>query len=159
MKNKKAVYILLPLVLLLWGIIFYMIFSAVNPSYDQQVQPRDLSINVSSENPLSDTFSIIANYRDPFLGKVFSSEKPVVRDASINSTPVKPIVIPKSWPSISYGGMMKIIKSSKQVALIYINGGSKMMKTGEIKEEVELLKIYNDSVEVMFHKEKRVVKK
>ena len=158
MKNKKVVYVLLPIVIIVWGIVFYRIFSVVNPSGAQFTPTSNLSNDLGVENSLVDTFTIIANYRDPFLGKVISSEKHIVGNASIN-IPTKPLVIPKSWPAINYGGMIKIIKSSQQTALVYINGESKMMKMGDVETEVQLLKIYADSIEVMFQKGKRMVKK
>ena len=47
----------------------------------------------------------------------------------------------------------------KELAMIHINGQSKLMKQGDIVLGVELLKIYRDSVQVCFEKEKKFVRK
>lgn len=159
MKNKKATYILIPLVALVWAMIFYRIFSAVKPADNELMQTNALAMDSTVSNTLPDTFSIHANYRDPFLGTMISSERPVLRNTSLPTTPVKTTVIIKSWPVITYGGMIKNQKSNKQLALLQINGESKMMKVGDMEDEVELVKIYKDSIEVMFQKGKRMVRK
>ena len=154
MKHKKITYLLLPLVAVIWGIIFYRIFSAVSP---EPILPVGGSILTSKtiNTSIPDTFSIIANYRDPFLGKVVQ-----VKDSA--SGKVKPpktekVVIPKQWPSLSYGGIIKNQKSGKQFVLVNINGEGNLMKTGDEVSGIQLLKVYKDSIEVSFQKEKKVV--
>ena len=72
----------------------------------------------------------------------------------------KPKAIPdKKWPSISYGGMIKNCKSVKVIALVNINKKSNLMQQGETKYEIELLKIYNDSIEVKFSGVKKYIRK
>ena len=158
MKNKKAIYILLPLVAIIWGIIIYKVFSAIG---SKAIEPSD-NFSYSSMLPVKtsiDTFSIIANYRDPFLGKmmVHSSE---------NDQPAKPVIkiekpkpVPAQWPSIAYHGMIKNQKTGKQLYLVKINNTDNMMKRGEIISDVELKETYKDSIEVVFKKEKRMIRK
>jgi flagellar basal body-associated protein FliL len=72
MKNKKSIYILLPIVLFIWGTVMYQFFSfsgidhkTISESNGFKIKPLQLKER--------DTFSINVNYRDPFLGKVHSS--------------------------------------------------------------------------------------
>ena len=65
----------------------------------------------------------------------------------------------KNWPSITYEGMIKNQTSSRQLALLIINGESHFMKIDDQINGVEVLKIYKDSVQVVFEKIKRMIKK
>lgn len=107
----------------------------------------------------SDTFSIIADYRDPFLQNQSFSQNTVNEIQKSNiplSLKVEKVV---QWPTIVYGGTIMNQKSSKQLALVKINGKEKILKTGEMVEEIELVKIYKDSIEVRMLKNRKVVKK
>ena len=55
--------------------------------------------------------------------------------------------------------MIKNQKTNKQVYLVTINNQDNMMKPGDVISDVELKKVYRDSIEVTFHKEKKVIKK
>lgn len=162
MKNKKLLYILIPLVLLVWGVILYKIFNVVNVSDSNEVLKSIVIVSPSNEN-LIDTFSIHPNYRDPFLSKrakkiIISENKATI----IAATPklIKKIIAPlPKWPNLVYGGLIKNQNSNKQLALVQINGQSNIMKIGDIVGEIELTKIFSDSIEVKFQKEKRFVMK
>ena len=73
MKNKKNLYILLPIVLLIWGAVMYQFFSFSTI--------EELQTDTSNEFVLKhiaikerDTVAINVNYRDPFLGKMYSEK-------------------------------------------------------------------------------------
>ncbi len=159
MKNKKVVYFLLIVVTLVWGAIFYRIFSTINTD-DNTSLHTSKNFLPNTKNKV-DTFSISGNYRDPFLGNMIS-EKP---SASIASRPVQQapkvekVVVSLPWPTISFGGMIKNQKSNKQFVLVDINGQTNMMKTGDSKQDITLLKVYGDSIVVSFQKQKKTVKK
>ena len=157
MKNKKLIYILLPLVILIWGSIIYKIF--YNTSREEELADEILPQKNISATSVLDTFSIIANYRDPFLGNVVYSEN------NVNEVP-KQKVLPQpkveqvvQWPNIVYGGMIKNQQSTKQLALLKINGKENIIKAGEMVGTIELVKIYKDSVEVKMGKVGKVVRK
>lgn len=164
MKNKKLLYILIPVVLLVWGVIIYRIFNVVNGSGSNEVRISSFVENTINEN-LIDTFSIHPNYRDPFISK---RAKKTTSENKITSTITKPDLIKKvsitapmsdKWPSIVYNGLIKNEKSNKQLALVQINGQSNILQLGNVAEGVELTKIFRDSIEVKFNSEKRFVRK
>jgi len=156
MKNKKLLYILIPGTLIVWGMIIYRIFKTVNT--EENLFGQYLEINTRQDNSnINDTFSINPDYRDPFLGK---TNKKVTDSKQTTKTIVPKIAkaaIP--WPSIVFGGIIKNQKSNKQLALVQINGQGYTMKPGEIINDVQLNKIYRDSIEVRFQKEKKFVSK
>ena len=67
MKNKKNIYILLPAVILIWGLLGYRIFSGLKPSNTAE---EKLTVRAFKPQELkeSEPFTISTDYRDPFLG-------------------------------------------------------------------------------------------
>ncbi|MES2141095.1 MAG: hypothetical protein V4511_15420 [Bacteroidota bacterium] len=164
MKNKKLLYILIPVVLLVWGVIIYRIFNVVNGSNSNEVLKSVIIENVNNEN-LIDTFSIHPNYRDPFISK---RAKKTTSENKVVSAITKPDIIKKvtntvpvsnKWPNIVYNGLIKNEKSNKQLALVQINGQANILQLGNVAEGVELTKIFRDSIEVKFNLEKRYIRK
>lgn len=156
MKNKKALYILIPLVVIVWGNFIYQMYTGLH-SPDDIVMPQANEETYASDNSFQpDTFSLVNNYRDPFLGKTIREPGPRPNQSSVINRK-SPIVT--LWPSIIYSGVIKNQKSKKEVAMVQINGQSNLMKVKDVVSEVQLLKIYKDSIEVKFGKEKRVIRK
>lgn len=155
MKNKKVVYLLILVIAGIWAFILYRFFafssSPNNPEFQALFVPPVLT------STTSDTFSISANYRDPFLGKTETK----VESNRPKTTPVpKKVVELLKWPAITYGGMIKNRKSNAaQLCMVVINGQSNFMKEGDIIADVQLKKVYKDSVEVVFQKDKKMIKK
>lgn len=160
MKNKKLIYVLLPAVLVIWGIIFYRIFNAAGGD-DNISSFSDTGAREAQVSSYADTFSIIGDYRDPFMGKLAIAErpKPVMRTQprAKEEKPQPPVKI--AWPSIGYSGMIKNQKSAVQLAMMQVNGQSYTLKAGQSAEGVQLVKIFRDSVEVIFQNEKRTIRK
>jgi hypothetical protein len=157
MKNKKMLYLLIPGTLIVWGLIIFKIINNMH-SDENPVSQHTLVETAVTEN-VSDTFSIHPTYRDPFLGK------PVQRDdlsegPSKSSIPATPVIkTPTVWPAVVYGGIIKNQKLNKEMILLQINGQDFMMKSGETVNGVQLFKVFHDSIEVHFSKEKKIIYK
>ncbi|MFL5763635.1 MAG: hypothetical protein ACJ77K_06805 [Bacteroidia bacterium] len=159
MKNKKLTYALLPLVVLVWGMIIYRIMNVSGPDL-----PADNKIVYQEKMPATagDSFSISANYRDPF-------NAPVVRylNAHPGNLPNPVPVVQKkaaqpasnSWPKVAYNGTIRNQQSKKELAMVEIDGQNNFMKQGDRLREIQLLKISRDSILVCFGKEKKVIYK
>lgn len=150
------------MVLLLWAAIIYKIFNVINGSNPNEVYKSAFIGNADNEN-LIDTFSIHPNYRDPFISKraiKSNSSENKAANVVINPSVIKTAITPSTvWPNLVYGGLIKNQKSNKVLALVQINGQANIMKIGDIAGEIELTKIFRDSIEVRFQKEKRFVRK
>ena len=158
MKGKNAIYILLPLVIIIWGLISYRLYSTLKK--DELSSPeKDRAIIPSSNEIISPNFEISPNYRDPFLGKLVS-EKKIAKQGGSKITPSKQKLPSPSvpWPLIKYGGIIKNQQSNSQLVLVTINGKENIMKVNQSSNDILLNKIYKDSIEVVFQKEKKVVK-
>ena len=143
------------MLVVIWGGIAYQISSF--GSSDVTTHSRGNLPVSRKENTKPDTFSILANYRDPFLGKPIEERKP----ESASKKMPKPVEIKVAlpWPKITYGGVIKNQKSSKQLYLVQVNGNDNIIKEGDVVEEVQITKAWKDSIQVVFEKEKRVFKK
>jgi len=152
-------YILVPLIIIIWGILFYRLYLLFFPSETLVITQGEIIIANTNTSFKKDTFNLIDNYRDPFLGKRETSvEKPEKLSLSV------PVNIGKKtnslqWPSVSYTGMVKKEKSILPLAFIHINGNEHLVRQGDKIEGILLKKVYKDSIEVVFEKEKKVISK
>ena len=159
MKNKKAIYFLLPLVLIIWGIIIYRIFFDTISINNSEILSRGIPLKIVKENV--DTFSIYADYGDPFLDYLWEyDESEVEQDPSeiVETIIEKPPVL-VNWPSISFGGIVKNQKSNKQVVVVNIEESGHLMKIGDVVMGVTLKKVFNDSIQVVYEKEVKTISK
>ena len=74
LKNKTKTYVLLVLVLGVWGTVAYKIVAALNPELPEMPQQALRLSNNYRMDTKRDTFSIQRVNRDPFLGTL---ERPV----------------------------------------------------------------------------------
>ncbi len=157
MKNKKLIYILLPLALFVWGMIVYRIFFQTNTPEEHIAFMPNTTVK-KSDVVLPDTFELKLNYPDPFL----KNEKRVI---SANTQTAKKAVEAKpkksvetiNFPAVKYNGLIK--KQESELAIVSINGSSHFMKTGETANDIKLIRIYSDSIVVSFQNQKRTIKK
>jgi hypothetical protein len=160
MKNKKMTYILIPIVILVWGIVIFKIFNYTDDSNGANTSP----VFSASNEVLSlekDTFSIIAQYKDPFLGKNSNYYDSEFGDESEsqpeNSTQVKVPELKKEepkvavkFPALVYGGLIYNAKTKKTIALLKINNREYLVNKGDNIDNVEMVEIYNDSIKIKY---------
>lgn len=157
MKNKGLIYAMLIAVAAIWYNVFFRVVSNLSGDESAIVAPNETRASFASID--RDTFSLTANYRDPFGGTttVVNNIPPV--DAPKNNTP--PQVVkqkPKiSWPIIEYKGLVRKTSSPNPLAIIYIDGIQLHMRKGEsVFDGIVLKNVGRDSVVVTYMKEKRV---
>jgi hypothetical protein len=161
MKNKKLLYVLIPAVLVIWGIIAFRIYRAVYRSDQAQMGFMHQSSN-SEKATIQDTINLIANYPDPFLKEVYSSSI----EGSVNSSILirdfstevqnQPTII---WPEVRYGGRIKNSSHNKDVFLIQIGTTNYLLKPGEIVENVKLLNADKDSIIMEYQNQQKTIKR
>lgn len=148
MKNKKSIYILLPIVLLIWGIVIFQFFSFSAP--DDSLENASMEFNIKPFKVKERTpFSINVAYRDPFLGKMYAAPA---------TNPKKRVVVKKQpkpletlvWPTIHYKGMISDVKKKQTLFMMVIDGHNFNMKKGDIENEVFLKDGDKESVYVKY---------
>lgn len=151
MKNKRNTYLLLTLVLIVWGMIGYRIFSSLGAGNESVVQ-KNIAVSFRPK-PIKeqDTFSIHTFTRDPFLGTF--KAKPVITKKS------KPLVVKKEilWPTISYSGFMGDAASNQNIFFVSINNTQYLMKPNDLMQEITLIKGTSKEITVRFQKQKKVI--
>lgn len=146
-------YLLVVMVLAVWGLIGHRIYSSLNEEPDiidsfQQISRAKLSPN--DYELIKDTAKLQLNYRDPFNPAEQIQIRPVT---TIKSLPTTQFVVREpliNWSMIKYSGFVRNPGSNKLIALININGKNVMLSEGEKAEEVKLLRNMKDSVKVAF---------
>ena len=149
MKNKKSIYILLPIVLLIWGILIYQFFSFSAP--DETLEKTSTEFNIKPFKLKERTaFSVNVTYRDPFLGKMYAipvtNPKKSVVGIKKQTKPEEAIV----WPTILYKGMISDTKEKNKVFIMTIAGHDFFMKKGDTENEVFLKDGDKESVYVKY---------
>ncbi|WP_281335990.1 hypothetical protein [Flavobacterium eburneipallidum] len=148
MKNKKSIYILLPIVLFIWGMLIYQFFSFSASDDSLATAPMEFNIKpfkLKERTP----FSINVDYRDPFLGKMYAVS--TAKTAKANGT--KKLVKPKEtliWPVIQYKGMISDSKQKSKLYILVIDGHNFYMKKGDTENEVYLKDGDKESVYVKY---------
>jgi len=147
MKSKKNLYILLAAVVIIWGLIIYRIIANVSFSADI---PQNFSSTIQpiNEQIKLDSFSIQANYRDPFLGKYIKKEvkKPVAKTGvkKVVKQPVLNIISPKY--NVRYKGIIANKNAKNSLAVLTIDGKELLMQKSDKYKDLTLLSIAKDSV-------------
>ena len=155
MKNKKFSYVLIPVVALVWGLIIYKVYQSWFAEAEFAVVEN--SAPPPSKSPVlqKTTIELIADYRDPFLGKSYNPQpKPKIAKAPkpVKKKEVKP---PQPWPEISFQGIIKNTQSGAKLGLLKIDGKSTICREEQVINEITVQQIFSDSILLSFHKEKR----
>ncbi|UJH68666.1 hypothetical protein [Allomuricauda sp. SCSIO 65647] len=144
MKKNKKTYLLLALVLVIWGVLGFKIVGAINTT-EEPIDKVDLTETyVAPTLKKRDTFAITANYRDPFLGtmpkseKIEKTKKKVVKKAE---TPQK---------NIQYAGSVAENGSNKRLFFVSIDGQQHIMAQNETVADVKLIKGNQESIKVRY---------
>ena len=148
MKSKRNTYILIGLVLIIWGLVIYQFFDGAGPVENLMVQNELTSFRPKEVQP-RDTFSINTFERDPFLGTF--KTKPRVKRSYIK--PPEPI----SWPSIVYKGTISNSSNAGNIFIVEINGTQHLLKKGAAENGVKLLKGGDKQITVSYQKQQKQI--
>ena len=157
MKDKRVNYILIPVVLAVWGIVFYKIFGSLSGSHKVAVINYDDKSSMQEQEDSS--FKLIADYRDPFQGESFetaSKQRPRGSDAKSKVTNEEKSPETK-WPAINFLGTIK--KQKEIFAIMKIHNKTFTMKKGEEIENVKMLMIMKDSVQIQYQGTTKIIGK
>lgn len=149
MKNRKSIYILLPIVILIWGILIYQFFSV--STSDTVLQNTSSEFNIKPFKVQErKTFFITIDYRDPFLGKVYSPQTIKIKKNTnkVKNKPKTEEII--QWPTILYKGIVSDTKDKNKIYMLVINGKTCLMKKGSTENEVYLKDGDKESIYVKY---------
>ncbi|MBN1953393.1 MAG: hypothetical protein JW801_19465 [Bacteroidales bacterium] len=161
MKNKKLNYVLVPLVLLIWGTLIVKVINHLRDN-NMIITPPDLPRLDADLADSLESYELLANYKDPFIRyQTVQNQKAAVDKNIKNKTnrtserkPARSIV---RWPDISFGGI--ISHEERQIGLVQVNANSLLLKEGEVRDGICLDKLYKDSVSLIYQGETKTFKK
>ncbi len=149
LKGKKGLYVLLPLVVFIWGAIIYQITDAF--SDDDPIALDTTSFSFSKiENKERDPFTISTVERDPFLGTIYKPKKVVEKKVAART--VKAEI---TWPSIRYKGLVTGGSGATAIYLVEINGVDHLMKRNDMVEEVKLTRGNKSWVQLQYKRKSK----
>jgi hypothetical protein len=148
LKTKKKTYLLLVVVISVWGAIGYKIWIGLNPSLPEVIQ-QDVTIAFNPKtNSVIDTFSVQSFARDPFLG-VLSQKNKTKGKKTIKKEMV--------WIPIQYHGMIAKQNKRNKVFIVTIEGQQYVMKVGQLINGVKLLNGNNTTIYVSYKDVKKKI--
>jgi hypothetical protein len=160
MKNRQLIYILIPLVLIVWGLIIFKIFKQIRHSNNHA---SEVFSNLKNSDQVTepDSFSLILHYRDPFLQGIvrpLSSSRSFgsLINNNSNLTSIKPQV---NFPASKYSGLVINYKNKNKLGVIKIDNKDFLVKEGELIAGEKIIRLYNDSVIVRFRNIKKTILK
>lgn len=150
---------------MIWGIVIYRIFAGMSDD-DTNFSQTQVSKYIDIDS-VSETYSLIASYRDPFLGKSYVP-KSINTNSSIPKPPKKaitpapkPIETPKpivyiDWSFIQYNGLISNKGTSKLVGLVKIKGTDHIVNVNSTIGDVKITFLSKDSVGILFQQQKKM---
>jgi hypothetical protein len=142
LKKQHKTYVLLAVVLGIWGLIGFRVVKAINPNEAVVSQPMAVADFKKPKSLEKQPFDIKANYRDPFLGTM-PKKKRTLKKRTVKPQPIQ-------WPSVSYLGTMGAKGSKTQLFFLNINGQQHMVRKGEAVSEIKLLSGTKEAVKVRY---------
>jgi hypothetical protein len=165
MKNKKAVYILLPAVILVWSAIIYQFYEGGDDEPAYQYQKKAAGEGPAAA-PEKKEYSLYLNYPDPFRAAVAAEQVAVKRENQTPQVEVRqatesqpPEVISFDWNRLSYKGMVEHGGKKNKIALLEMDGKNYMLGQGSRQDELLVGTVTKDSVEVKIGKESAYIRK
>lgn len=152
MKNKKITYLLLTLVILIWGYVIVGVFGFNEKVHDDQfktIQHEELIDTITNAKR-----TLRFDFKDPFLKRSHhtlpTKHTAQKRAKSAVRKQNKPTII--QWPIIEYGGS---VNNSK--GLMKINKRLYIVKGKDIINEMKIEHIFPDSIQVRFKNERKTI--
>ena len=152
MKNKAVTYLLLTLVVGLWGYIIYKVFAAVSDDDPHpQVAQKNFAQNTGDLSFYSQkkTTALLLNYPDPMLKNTDAAVLPIEPPLQAPVDYVDPGIQdyqPEPPMDIQYIGFIENINDKKPTAIVMIIDRQYMMNIGDQQGEIKLMGIQPDHI-------------
>lgn len=132
MKKNTKTYLLLAVVALIWGTIGYRIISGMNNDPEPEQTMTDVRFKPLPSKE-KENFTILADYRDPFLGTLPKKQVKKVLRSNKPKAPTVPEV------TIEYTGFVADKERNQNIFFVTINGRQHIMSVKDEIEKVQLL--------------------
>ena len=160
-NNKKTLFILIPLMITIWGGIGYQIYTANETPVAGGIQQFKVKKKLVQENDTS-SYALLLNYNDPFKTstrkKIINTQSTASTRAKTNRNAGKKINEIVNWPALRYGGTVES-SNQKKVGLLTINGKSYLVQRGDQIQNVTVLKYDQDEIKLSYSNQEKTIRK
>ncbi len=156
MKNRKTLYILIPSVALIWGLILWKVLDFNNEEI--LISTHGLSINEAAvDDPTP--YKLTINYSDPFLRRsrkttVSAASQPSKRENRIKNVDVKSMKGPVKPVGLVYHGLISC--NEERIGLLEIGEQKRLIKEKNIIGEYKIISVENDSLRIGYQEKEYV---
>ena len=138
--NKKSLYILIPTVLVIWGIVIHRVTDFKTTENVPSTHIDTPSNTSSLKTPKRLKLSL--NYRDPFG---ISNDKIVEKKPSATTKKKS-----ERWPPVNFVGTVSAPATEKLTTIISIDNKQYFFGIGESINQITLLHTWQDSIQVSY---------
>lgn len=151
MKNKKTLYILIPSVALIWGLIIWKVVSFKKD--DVHALPPGQAMIVAAEVDTS-RYQVNINYGDPFLRRArqmqaTKSDQPSKRENRIKKVDVKSMTGPKRPENLVYRGVISC--NEERIGLLEVGPQKRLIKEKSLIGDFQVISVEIDSLRILYH--------
>ncbi len=150
LKNKTNIYILIPSVILVWGIIGYRIFAGVGPTKINDKKEERVEKFQAKKIERKEVYALNTDYRDPFLGTITNPDHKEKHRSKPKQSKKKVV-----FPKIEYTGVFSSSNKNNTVYLITIDAKQEIFKLRETHQGVKLLKGDKEKISLRYQTEKK----
>jgi len=159
-NDKRTLFLLVPIVLLIWGVIVWRVMAGAQP------EEKKMTVNRPIKQIEIPKRTLLLNYADPFVldkGKARPTRRIVTKPTKRTRKKSKQIVTlkepEKQWPTVVYLGVIKNLSTKKHTAILKMGQTTEMVTVGQSWNALTVLACEEDSVQLGFEKEKKWLKK
>jgi hypothetical protein len=153
MSSQKFLrYSLITAVAIVWGVILYKVFTALNK--EEENQSLALPAKAITYAVQKDTFSLLANYSDPFLP--FSADTADLLLDSLSTTTVSTTSVSMAKEPdvdvsfIQYLGMISNVEKKNKAAIVSIRGKEVIIREKEAVEGITFKSITTGKISIVY---------
>ena len=150
MKNKKTLWILIPLVLGIWGLILWKLLD-----YSSEDTSSSIVTLTYPESIAEDTaeYVLALNYRDPFLRSSWSpgTTKPATQKTkknNIRKVNIQSLKGPEKPAELKYKGAIQC--NNSRIGLLEVAGERKLVSENTTLGQYAILKVEDDSLRISY---------
>lgn len=148
MKNRRTLYILIPLVAVIWGIIIWQFFS-----YQPVLNKGEFRMTESHESIPEDSarYELNTRYRDPFLRFHHFTTSPDDQKKANNIKTVKlnSVTALKQPEGLIYRGV--ISGNNTRIGLLEIGGKKLLIRENSTVSGYRIVTVGSDSLKISYH--------
>lgn len=150
MKNKKVTYGLILMVLIIWGTIFYKVFTRISGQKTASHSVSQVVVRNQSDAH-EERLALLLNYPDPFLkGR---GTEPSTAIPGMEPVDQAPQVV--NWPLVEYHGSLYNKIKKEETGLLRIEGSDFLVKKGAVFAGIKIRTIAKDSIFLDFQNNTR----